>query len=797
MAMDPLEIEETEGLIPRPSSLVPSTSSPSPPVPTNRWKAVSVALLLLILLKELSDSTLLSRLTPSPTSSTVSNPSPATIPPPNNSAVTPPSAPPSGDSLFNFYDNPATPRLTPEYSSHPHRDVPLSAFPATAWQVDDVYVNHFLEAGIALVDRTMGGIEKEYGNLDGLFDIQKIDIEAIKKLKSPANGEQLDRAVGYFEKSSFDGLTTRILHAMFTNDHFTVALGGHSSAAGHGNNFVQANMAQMNEVLEPLFDKLGVTFVARNMAMGSFGTMQSALAGGGVYGTETDVVVWDSMMTEGSNYHVNGPGGASGTGSKTSKYKGKKSDYIDLYFRQALISGNRAPFLLQHQAGCSDKNGNVCKQLAELHETTDADVGHLWYQAWELFDGDNMRIPKTDIHDPMKITKAVRWMNCGDKTEETEAWKEHKCEGVCWIDRDDVTPPKVQRDEPPSCVSWHPGWREHRYRGRVTAYYLLMATKQALKIWAEVVQVSPPTRQKDNPSLVAVPAIPPFPLSLLTLASLAQGEGSPLAVEYWHVGPSVYHVAGKTKALAGRGCEKIMESHFGPGAARVCRLEMTGVTEYTPRATYSRNLVELLAGVEASRKHELFEGPDGVVLESEAVEPGGVDVVRYAEGFDGGRRLSETASLDSLGWQVISEKAGECDGTVKTHCGRQANSDCILYGHHDGSGGLVGTTESKELEFTLGSIKGGFVAIHLELGVGVHEIECEMVEGGSGGKSVHTEHFKVVLDETQITGKLPAERRFFVKVWNDEGAKGGDYKMKLRVLQSARAVLTHIYWSIG
>ena len=39
---------------------------------------------------------------------------------------------------------------------------------------------------------------------------------------------------GWTTKESLQGLSQRLLHAMMTNDKFTIVMGGHSSAAGHG-----------------------------------------------------------------------------------------------------------------------------------------------------------------------------------------------------------------------------------------------------------------------------------------------------------------------------------------------------------------------------------------------------------------------------------------------------------------------------------------------------------------------------------------------------------------------------------
>lgn len=41
-------------------------------------------------------------------------------------------------------------------------------------------------------------------------------------------------AGGWTTKRSFDGLVRRLLHAMMTQDTFTVVMGGHSAAVGQG-----------------------------------------------------------------------------------------------------------------------------------------------------------------------------------------------------------------------------------------------------------------------------------------------------------------------------------------------------------------------------------------------------------------------------------------------------------------------------------------------------------------------------------------------------------------------------------
>jgi len=60
-----------------------------------------------------------------------------------------------------------------------------------------------------------------------MFDLTVLDGDTKACPGTPNNA-------GCTNNKSFDGLVKRLLHAMFTNDSFTVVLGGHSAAAGHG-----------------------------------------------------------------------------------------------------------------------------------------------------------------------------------------------------------------------------------------------------------------------------------------------------------------------------------------------------------------------------------------------------------------------------------------------------------------------------------------------------------------------------------------------------------------------------------
>ena len=98
--------------------------------------------------------------------------------------------------------------------------------------------------------------------------------------------EQLRDKTGMaiINKKGLDMYGQKLLHAMITNDEFYYALGGHSAAAGHGNNFQQTYLMEFAHIMEPVLHKLGVRLIARNMAMGGLGTTHFSLGASTLYG---------------------------------------------------------------------------------------------------------------------------------------------------------------------------------------------------------------------------------------------------------------------------------------------------------------------------------------------------------------------------------------------------------------------------------------------------------------------------------------------------------------------------------
>jgi hypothetical protein len=178
---------------------------------------------------------------------------------------------------------------------------------------------------------------------------------------------------------------------------------------------------QFHKIMAPIFARLGVKLVTRNMSQGGMGTLQNALASSTLYGDEIDLLIWDAGMTEKS-------------------YKA----HIDIFFRQGLM-GKRVPVIWSA--------GSTFDILKMLHEEVDADVGEFGLG----LDG----IPFTESDDQAKtLPWAVRYLKC--EPEHQDVCKNHNdyCT-KCWIPRDDgIKPDAEQAEHIGGQVSWHPGWRQ-------------------------------------------------------------------------------------------------------------------------------------------------------------------------------------------------------------------------------------------------------------------------------------------------------------------------------------------------
>eukprot|EP00934_Nitzschia_sp_Nitz4_P003294 Nitzschia sp. Nitz4//scaffold75_size92586//3848//6839//NITZ4_004837-RA/size92586-augustus-gene-0.86-mRNA-1//-1//CDS//3329557651//3284//frame0 len=582
---------------------------------------------------------------------------------------------------WHFFDGDELDRPMDDFlAKYPNRDCPAEEFPDTAWQVDAVYVNHYLDSAGELVSRAMEAILAEYGHpkegatpeelVDRLkqfhWDIVNItsDKEApeqFRKRGSRGNG-------GWTTQRSQDGLVRRLLHAMMTSDKFTVVLGGHSAASGAGNHFRQNYMMQFHKIMAPIFARLGIKLVTHNFSMGGLGSLHSTLGMSKIYGDDIDLLLWDTGMTEGKDHKA-----------------------IDLFIRQGLLGGKRIPVIWG-----SELKYDIFKLF---HEEADVDIGEYGLAQ------DNLPV----ITSPKQIESlpwAARYMKCADAVE-TICTSEPRFCVLCWEEREDgIEPETKQRDAPRGQVSWHPGWRVHQLVGRNLAFAVLRALQTAIDLWVDEVY-----------------------------------GGPPLADEEWHV--TDYYENTRSKLLAMNEtlgwCHEYADNGLLP--QRICTTAMKGATQHTPRYRPTETSITSMLKpapngyVPRNTKELLFEGPDPPIPCMEIPE-GQVDVYAIVTGrrrleqesvWNFSQHLEElvedipvsTRSLDTgivpgIGWEVAEEPAGYCDGAYDSICSRDGGQECVLLGAHSFRGFVVGNEYAGWLVLNVPAVKEGIIVLKLE-----------------------------------------------------------------------------------
>lgn len=76
------------------------------------------------------------------------------------------------------------------------------------------------------------------------------------------------------------------------------------------------------------------------------------------------------------------------------------------------------------------------------------------------------------------------------------------------------------------------------------------------------------------------------------------------------------------------------------------------------------------------------------------------------------RHLEEDI-VPGKGWEVWEEPQGICDGTYNVTCDRYTKSECVLLGHHDFRGAVIGNEFSGWLVMTLKDLKEGIIVVKL------------------------------------------------------------------------------------
>ncbi len=222
---------------------------------------------------------------------------------------------------WDFNDEHPEIRPIADFDKVPYRDLENSKFPRKAWQMDEKYVKDFISEGKKLVHRVREAIYAEYGHptkdlktkeeieaRDKLFEVRmdnllrmypaiygfkfhfsdilyfSFSFQVIVMDDIPTYGMQGEKGWAAINKDGLEMYAKKLLHSMITNDEFYWVLGGHSAAAGHGNNFHQTYSMEFANIMEPVLHKLGVRLIARNLAMGGLGTTHFSHGANSLYG---------------------------------------------------------------------------------------------------------------------------------------------------------------------------------------------------------------------------------------------------------------------------------------------------------------------------------------------------------------------------------------------------------------------------------------------------------------------------------------------------------------------------------
>lgn len=595
---------------------------------------------------------------------------------------------------WHFWDGDESTRPTDDYcGKYPNRDIPGTDFPDTAWQVDAVFVNHVLNDAEELISRAMEAIFTEYGKgkplpPEGLaermkmFHWDKVDFSDPSSDKPPAKyAKKGDRGNGgWTTNRSYDGLVKRLLHACMTNDSFTVVMGGHSAAAGHGNHFHQSYMMQFHKIVAPVLARLGVKLITRNLAQGGLGTLHNAMGAGSLYGSEIDLLLWDSGMTE--------PG----------------AEHVDLFLRQGMIGGNRVPVLW----------GGHYDLLKMLHQEADADVG-------EYGNAQNGIIEVTSEEQAMQVPFASRYMKCDHERQDLCKNEPTFCVH-CWIDRDDITNPKELfpnlESRPTGQVKWHPGWRGHQLVGRLLAFSLLDALQMAVQIWSEGTMGGPPlddewwhvTDYYEN-IRTKVKNLDPSHGNCHNIAGQVPARmcNTPMQAR------SMYTPRNNPQETSITSILKPAPDGYVPRNEE--KLVYEGPDVHNPCNDIPAGSVDVLAIVSGRRRLE-EEGYASVSAAGATVllSTHPVNASNSASSFSS-IPLVERNLVDGIvpgkGWQVRDEPPGQCDGEYNSVCGRGRNDRCPLERHHDARGVIIGNEYAGWLVMELPNLKEGIIVLKL------------------------------------------------------------------------------------
>ncbi|CAB9523228.1 expressed unknown protein [Seminavis robusta] len=624
-----------------------------------------------------------------------------------------------------------------------YRDVPLSDFPDEAWQKDRNYMVSFIDQAMALVEAVKEGIMQEY-NHPNPDDEEKHSFAPIIGDHEFIEGEARDKntktklkGVAFLPQQSWDGLVRKLLHAMITTDHFYVVVVGKDNTY-RANNFAQTQIMQFNYIMEPVFNKLGMTLISRHMGMAA-SPIVGALGGADIYG-ETDVL-----------WHVQG------------HTEEEKPGEFDLLQKQTVMSGERVPVIFS----------------PSWEELVQGSKGKAWVgniqPGYEICEKTTMEVLPT--------APACHGVHC-----DTQAWESGKChvyDSVCWELRNDFTPPDQHEDVGDKDQKFA-GFRQHQLEGRKMTLLFLHALSAALSTWQDQlkqdrtplpldaklwhvgdtyedirktvmsldrtpgeVATVPLCEQllKDlDPRICHIPmhartewtprVIPKTHRLLGIVNNLIDGpddgdiyDGPDLVPLAWQVPTSIIDV--HMIAIASNGTEQEDDDglfydddgFYGGDDFLNRKLAPNGEKNSRSSAGKKEKREERRLKKHPNNPKPAPPPPPPEKVATPAPEPATNPPTEPPTAPP----TAPPPSIDPLtgktmivtegsGWTVQNVPSGFCDGSAQSRCNRHANNLCLLANHNFYPGTIVGTPRNNWLTMRVSDVKHGIILARLEFG---------------------------------------------------------------------------------
>lgn len=300
--------------------------------------------------------------------------------------------------------------------------------------------------------------------------------------------------------------------------------------------------------------------------------------------------------------------------------------------------------------------------------------------------------------------------------------------------------------------------------------------------------------------------------------------------EYWHITDIYKNIQTKLEELD----QSVGLCHDLKGyvSERICTIPLQARTEFTPRANPNESsIVSILepsadGAIPSLAQKMLYEGADvpnpALMIPSDEISVYDIVINRRRELFgwqdqyqyfdnvfdeESIQNLSDTTNIPSIHlrrrmgeispgkvWDLES-LPGTCDGTPTSICGREPSSDCLLYGHMNKEGGLVGNESNGWLVMNLSNVNDGIVMIKFE---GKSLSDQFQFDYAIDGKIMSLT--KVELDEKKTS---PQDKVELLTLLDDdafipEGNDARDVKFAVRVKncdRNCKFKLTHVYWA--